>query len=62
MLKYTGADPNLVTYKDSEILTTKHKLVNVDKAERDLNHKNTISLDEGVKRTVDWMKEYYKVK
>ena len=62
MLKYTGADPNLVTYKDSEILTTKHKLVNVDKAKRDLNHKNTISLDEGVKRTVDWMKEYYKVK
>jgi len=61
MLKYTGADPNLVTYKDSEILTTKHKLVNVDKAITDLNHKNTIGLEEGVLRTVKWMKEYYKL-
>ena len=61
MLKYTGADPNLVTYKDSEILTTKHKLVNVDKAMSDLNHENTIGLDEGVKRTVNWMREYYKI-
>jgi dTDP-glucose 4,6-dehydratase len=42
ILKYTKADSSLVNYKNSEILTTKHKLVNVDKAIRDLNHKNTI--------------------
>lgn len=60
ILRYTNADPNLVTYvDDNEILTTKHKLVNVDKSIRDLNHKNTINLDEGVKRTIEWMKDYY---
>jgi dTDP-glucose 4,6-dehydratase len=59
ILKYTKADSSLVNYKNSEILTTKHKLVNVDKAIRDLNHKNTIDLDTGVKKTIDWMKGYY---
>ena len=61
VLKHTNADPSLVNYADSEILTTKHKLVNVDKAVKDLNHKNTIGLDEGVKKTIDWMREYYKL-
>ena len=50
-----------MSYKDSEILTTKDKLVNIDKARRDLNHENSISLDEGVKRTVLWMKKYYNI-
>ena len=26
---------------------------------RDLNHSNSIDLDEGVRRTIKWMKEYY---
>lgn len=59
ILKYTGADKDLVTYADSEVLTTKDKKVNVDKAIRDLNHSNSIDLDEGVRRTIKWMKEYY---
>jgi len=59
ILKYTDADKNLVTYADSEVLTTKDKKVNVDKAIRDLNHSNSIDLDEGVRRTIKWMKEYY---
>jgi dTDP-glucose 4,6-dehydratase len=59
ILKYTKADSSLVNYKNSEVLTTKHKLVNVDKAIRDLNHKNTIDLDTGVKKTIDWMRGYY---
>ena len=56
---YTGADPKLITYKDSEILTTKDKKVSSRKAERDLDHKITVDLKEGVKRTIDWMREYY---
>ena len=59
ILKHTGADKDFVTYADSEILTTKDKKVNVDKAIRDLNHSNSIDLDEGVRRTIKWMKEYY---
>ena len=62
ILKYSGANPALVNYVDeSEILTTKHKLVNVDKAIRDLRHKNTIDLSSGVKKTIEWMKDYYRI-
>ena len=62
VLKHTNANPKLVEYiEESEILTTKHKFVNVDKAIRDLDHQNTIDLDSGVQKTIDWMKSYYNV-
>ena len=59
---YTGADRNLIHYKDSEILTTKSKKVDISKAIRDLNHKSTVTLEEGIKRTIEWMKQYYGIK
>jgi len=60
VLKYTGADPKLVEYvQKNEILTTKDKFVDARKAVRDLNHKSTFTLEAGVKKTVEWMKEYY---
>lgn len=62
LVKYTKADPSLVTYKaHSEILTTKHKLVDNSKSVRDLDHKDTVSLEEGVWETVQWMKEHYRL-
>ncbi len=54
--KHTGADRSLIQYEDLEILTTKAKKVDVSLSERELKHKNTVSLDEGVKRTVEWMR------
>ncbi len=59
--KYTGADKNLIEYQDTEVLTTKVKRVDVSLSEKELQHQNTVSLEEGVKRTVEWMKEYYKL-
>ena len=60
ILKYTGADSKLVTYKDhKEILTTTHKKVDAEKARKDLDMKETVTLEEGVKKTVEWMKKYY---
>lgn len=59
--EYTGADPSLITYKESEVLTTKMKKVDVSKSVKDLNHKASMSLKEGVHKTIDWMKEYYKL-
>jgi dTDP-glucose 4,6-dehydratase len=56
----TGADKSLIEYRDEEILTTKDKVVDVSRSVKDLNHQNTVSLEDGVKRTVEWMKEYYK--
>ena len=61
ILKVTSADPKLVKYRESEILTTKNKDVDVTKALRDLDHKNTYSLEEGVKLTADWMRSVYDV-
>ena len=54
--EYTGADRSLLIYKDGEELTTKLKQVSNRKSVFDLNHTQTVSLKEGVKRTIDWMR------
>lgn len=59
ILKYTGGNPDLVEYKESEDFTTKNKKVDCTKAIRDLNHNPQVNLEEGIKRTVNWMKNYY---
>jgi dTDP-glucose 4,6-dehydratase len=61
ILRLTGKSESLVSYKDEEMLTTKQKLVDCDKAYRDLDHKSTISLEEGIRNTINWMKDHYKV-
>lgn len=54
--EYTGADRSLLTYKDPEILTTTQKKVDNIKSVLDLDHKQTVTLEEGIKRTIDWMR------
>lgn len=58
----TGADKKLIEYKDSEILTTKSKKIDVSKAIRDLNYKSNTNLKDGIRKTIIWMREYYGVK
>jgi len=60
VLKVTACDPALVQYRDQEILTTKTKKVDVSKAIRDLGHKDTYRLEDGMLRTAEWMKEVYR--
>ena len=59
ILEVTGADPKLVGYQDSEILTTKAKKVDVSKSIRDLGHTNSYSLRKGLALTAQWMREVY---
>ena len=59
VLEITGADSSLVVNADSEMLTTKKKIVDTSKATLDLGHRNSISLEEGMKRTYEWMKTVY---
>lgn len=59
--RQTRADPRLIAYKDPEILTTLRKQVDISKAVKDLDHKITVNLEEGVARTLEWMKDYYKL-
>ncbi|HKQ97114.1 MAG TPA: NAD(P)-dependent oxidoreductase [Candidatus Polarisedimenticolia bacterium] len=60
-LKVTGADPKLVEYRDAEVLTTRTKRVDVGKAVGQLGHKTTVTLEEGIRKTVAWMREVYKL-
>jgi dTDP-glucose 4,6-dehydratase len=59
VLKHTGKDDSLVDYQDSEAFTTIIKTVDFSKAIKDLNHNPVIDPDEGIKKTVDWMKKVY---
>lgn len=59
VLKVTGADPGLVAYHDSEVLTTRIKRVDISKAVRDLGHKHSYKLEEGMGITADWMRRVY---
>lgn len=60
VLKAVGRDDSIVTYKDAEPFTTKVKHMDFSKAIKDLKHNPKVRPEEGIKRTVEWMKLYYK--
>jgi dTDP-glucose 4,6-dehydratase len=60
ILKVTGASSSLVSYKEVEENTTLVKTIDFSKAISDLKHDPKISPEEGIERTVDWMKFYYR--
>jgi dTDP-glucose 4,6-dehydratase len=62
ILEATGADPKLAIYKGEEGFTTRVKVVDYTKSRRDLKHKATIDIHEGIKRYVAWMRDVYRVK
>lgn len=59
VLKVTGADAGPGEYRDSEVLTTKIKRVGISKSVRDLGHRNSHGLEEGMGITADWMRGVY---
>ena len=62
ILKAVGRDDSIVTYEKSEPFTTKVKTMDFSKAVHDLKHDPKVSPAEGIKRTVEWMKWYYRMK
>ena len=62
VLRVTGADSKLVDYRDSEILTTKYKRVDTSKSVRDLDHRNSYRLEDGLRLTAEWMCKAYSIK
>lgn len=62
ILKITDASPALVNHQESEILTTKWKRVDTTKSVRDLDHKNSYSLEAGMQLTADWMRDAYNLR
>jgi dTDP-glucose 4,6-dehydratase len=61
ILQAMGKDDSLVNYKDAEPFTTKSKKIDCLKAIKDLRHNPRIAPEEGIKRTVEWMRYYYRI-
>ena len=59
VLKAVGRDDSIVSYKEAEPFTTKVKHMDFSKAVRDLGHDPKVTPEEGIKRTVEWMKSIY---
>jgi len=59
VLNAVGSDDSIVTYKADEHFTTKVKHMDFSKAAKDLNHNPKITPEEGIRRTVEWMKKVY---
>jgi dTDP-glucose 4,6-dehydratase len=61
VLAAVGRDDSLVTYEEAEPFTTQVKTMDFSRAVRDLGHDPVVTPEEGVRRTVEWMKWYYRV-
>ena len=60
VLHAVGKDDALVKYHEAEPFTTKVKHMDFSKAIRDLKHDPKVAPEEGIKRTVEWMRQYYR--
>ena len=59
IISYIGADPKLVSYLSEDKHNTVNKRPDISKAIKDLSHNPFITLEEGVPKTIDWMKMIY---
>jgi dTDP-glucose 4,6-dehydratase len=59
ILSSLGKDDSNVTYKEAEPFTTRVKKPDSSKAIRDLDHRITVPLEEGIPRTIAWMRKTY---
>jgi len=57
ILKYLGKNDSIVTYKEAEPFTTKVKKIDFSKAVRDLKHDPKVPPEEGIPKTIEWMKK-----
>jgi len=61
ILDYISKDDSFVTYENAEPFTTGVKKMDFSKAVKDLNHNPIVSPEEGIARTIDWMRWYYRL-
>ena len=61
ILKYTKASPNLVTYLERDRHNVVNKKACIKKAFKQFGHNPTTILEEGIPKTIEWMKELYNV-
>ena len=61
ILEATGAPRTLMTVKASEPFTTAIKTMDFSKIIRDLKHAPVVDPREGIRRTVEWMRHFYRL-
>lgn len=61
ILRLCGKTDRLVSYSETEMHNTLDKRASVERATRELGHRDTTPLEEGLRRTVEWQKQYYGV-
>jgi len=59
ILRSLGKTDKLVTYNFTEPFTTGVKHMDFSKIRRDFGHDPKVTLEEGIPRTIDWMKKEY---
>ena len=62
ILKCLGKDDSKIIYEETEPFTTRVKHMDFSKARRDLNHDPKTPLEEGIPRTIEWMRKAYGLK
>ena len=59
VLEAVGIDDSIVHYEEEEPHTTKIKTMDFSKAIDELDHDPKVSPEEGIGKTVDWMRNKY---
>ena len=59
ILDYTGANPKLVEYLPQDKHNVLNKRPDIQKAKKQFGHDPKVTLEEGVPKTIEWMKEVY---
>lgn len=62
ILKYVGKKDKLVEYLPEDKHNVTNKRPNIEKAKKAFGHNPKITLEEGVPKTIEWMKEVYGLK
>ena len=62
ILRLCGKSDRLVKYVDYEVHNTRDKRTSAAKAAEELGHHETVGLEEGIERTIQWQKSYYGVR
>jgi len=61
ILDYAGADPGLVSYLPEDEHNILNKRPDIEKAKKMFGHDPKITLEEGIPKTIEWMKKIYSV-
>jgi dTDP-glucose 4,6-dehydratase len=61
ILRTLEKDDSHVTYEEAEPFTTNIKTIDCSKAIKDLKHDPKVTPEEGIRKTVEWMKWYYRL-